>query len=353
MPDPATKGASPEVRVSVIMPVYNGQEFLAEAMSSVLHQSFRDFELVVVDDCSTDSTPEIVRGFADGRVRYLRNSTNQGLTKSLNIAWSAARGEYLARMDADDVSLPERFLRQVEFLDSHPEVAVVGCAAEFFGSFESVVRPLTSHDAIRCQMLVNCPMVHPTVMLRRAEFDRLDLRYDPKCAKAQDYDLWSRAVHEVRFANLPEVLFRYRVHGNQVSVTGSVEQTAVADRVRSRLIGRLVSGLSTEDLDVYCRMARLGSLKSYEELNHLDRVLVRVVLANRKDGQEQPVLLEKLLLDWFSAACCHSESRALVAAYWQSQLRKLVGATFSHDVRFIAREAKRRLRQVARWAKTR
>ncbi len=207
-------------RVSVVMPVHNGARYLAQAVESILAQTFTDFEFVIVDDGSTDDTPELLRRYeaADGRIRVYRQE-KAGLPASLNHGCRRARGAYLARMDADDIAFPDRLARQVEFLDRHPRVAMVGSAVvRIDGAGREIKRNVcpTSHAEIVAALREYTPFTHPTVMLRAEALAALG-GYREAYGPAEDHDLWVRLSERYELANLPDPLLYYRVYPGQVS----------------------------------------------------------------------------------------------------------------------------------------
>jgi glycosyltransferase involved in cell wall biosynthesis len=205
-------------RVSVVMGVHNGERFLAEAIDSILHQTFADFEFIIIDDGSTDHTDDILARSSDRRLRIFRQS-NVGLTRSLNRGLGLARGEYLARMDADDVAHPGRFEAQVGFLETHPNVVAVGTgyrqADLTRGHARDVVPPL-DNASIRRAMIAGNPLCHPSVMMRKAALDAVG-GYDESFRYSQDYELWSRLAQVGQLANLPDILLTRRYHEHSVS----------------------------------------------------------------------------------------------------------------------------------------
>ncbi|MCB1305427.1 MAG: glycosyltransferase [Leptospiraceae bacterium] len=208
-------------RISVIMSVRNGSAYLEATIRSILDQTFPDFEFIILDNASTDNSGQIVESFVDSRIRYIRNAKDLGLTGSLNAGLVLARGEFIARMDADDVSLPHRFERQVDFLDQNPSVALVGGWAEVFGDeqiAEIVEHPCES-DAIRTWMYFQNCFVHPATMFRREIIGLEGLSYDIRFPIYQDYPFFFLLSQKYAAANLPEPLIRYRVHANQGSVS--------------------------------------------------------------------------------------------------------------------------------------
>jgi glycosyltransferase involved in cell wall biosynthesis len=216
------------VSVSVVMSIFNGEVYLREAMDSILGQTFQDFEFIVIDDGSTDGTGEVLLSYAqrDARVHVVRHE-NRGRAESLNIGIGLAEGKYIARMDADDISLSDRLQHQVSFLDDHPEVGLLG------GAFDSIsvdghvlnkVQYPTEDMEIRAVMLRYNPFCHPTVMMRKELAVAAGL-YRKALLDADDYDLWLRMSERCKVANLAACVLRYRVHSSQVSIRNSIHQT--------------------------------------------------------------------------------------------------------------------------------
>ena len=209
--------------ISVLLPVYNGKPYLRESIESVLSQTYEDFELIIVDDGSTDSSGDVVASFSDSRIRYFYQA-NRGLAYTLNVAISKAQARYLARQDQDDLSLPTRFAKQVAFMDDHPDCGLLGTWAQIMEVDKLSDRyhrhPLAA-SALRYELLFNNPFVHSSVMLRREVVQRLggyttDLERQPP----EDYEFWSRIARNAEIANLPEVLLIYREIPTSMSRTG-------------------------------------------------------------------------------------------------------------------------------------
>ncbi len=222
----------PAPRVSVLLPVYNAARYVDVALGSIVAQTLTDFEAIVVDDGSTDASREILRRWADRdrRIVLLRRP-NGGHTSALNQALGLARGEYLARMDADDVACPQRFAQQVALLDESPEVVAVGGAIELI---DPQGRPLVvrhfpvDHAAIDMSNLTGIvQLAHPAVMLRASALREVG-GYDPSAEPAEDLELWLRLAEHGRLANVPDVVLQYRLHRNSVSQTRHVQQVAAA-----------------------------------------------------------------------------------------------------------------------------
>lgn len=234
--------------ISVVMAVYNERPYLEAAVQSILDQTFTDFEFIIVNDGSTDGTKEALERFADqdDRIRLLHQE-NRGLIVSLNRGLSAARGSLIARMDGDDISHPERFERQVEFLRTHPKIGGVGTRVDYIdrdgqvtgGKWPSSIDP----DVITWNLLFGACLCHPTVMVRRTLLNELR-GYAEWARFAEDYELWTRAVQRSQLANLPDTFLRRRRHEGSVTVARRTEQVCTCEEVATKfhqaLLGRQV-----------------------------------------------------------------------------------------------------------------
>lgn len=216
--------------VSLVMAIYNSARYLPETMESIFNQTFTDYEIVIVDDGSTDNGPELVEGYACPQVKLLRRPHN--FIASLNAAMQEARGKYIARMDSDDIMLPHRLQTQFDFMEAHPQIDVAGSGCEWFGARQRVIDCLPAHASIVTTMLLGNPFINPTTMIRRASVARRIEQgiYHPDYAFLEDYKLWSElAMEGLHFANLPEVLLKYRCTDTQAS---AVHQKEVSRKAR-------------------------------------------------------------------------------------------------------------------------
>jgi Glycosyl transferase family 2 len=231
------------------MSVHDDEAFVGEAVESVLGQTLDDLELLVVDDASTDATPDVLARFADGRLTVVRNDEVLGLAASLNRGLDAAQGRYVARLDADDVALPQRLERQVERLRAQPGLAAVGSAVvdvdEHGRRGRTHVMPQGARP-LRWQVLFSAPFFHPTVLVDRELLDAHALRYDTSFLESEDYDLWARLFVFADGDNLSEPLVLKRVHGAQASQRRSDVQESFQQRVARREIGRLAPGVDAD-----------------------------------------------------------------------------------------------------------
>jgi glycosyltransferase involved in cell wall biosynthesis len=203
-------------KISVLMPVFNCRQYIEESANSILNQTFTDFEFLIIDDCSTDGTFEYLKTLDDPRITLIRKPKNTGITISLNIGLQMATGEYIARMDGDDISLPDRFAKQVAFMDENQDVIVCGGSYQIIGS-DYRFAPNTSNDDIVLDLMSHTPIAHPTVFLRTRTLKKNYIQYDLNYETAEDYKLWTVLSEYGKLANLNDVLLYYRVHQNQIT----------------------------------------------------------------------------------------------------------------------------------------
>ena len=225
--------------VTVLLAVHDGEPYVRTAIASILGQTVAELELVVVDDASTDRTPEILETVDDARLRVLRNDAQLGLAASLNRGLDLARGAYIARLDADDVAMPRRLQLQLARMRSAPHIAVVGSAAlelDDGGRVGPLHTMPTGAADVRWAALFSSPFLHPTVLVERDVLDRHGLRYDEEFAESEDYELWSRLLDVADGDNLLDPLVLYRVHPDQASQRRRALQRECQLRVALRAI---------------------------------------------------------------------------------------------------------------------
>lgn len=258
-------------KVTVLMSVHDEERYLREAIDSVLAQSFQDFEFLILDDASTDSSPAIVRGYDDERIRLIENRRNLGLTRSLNQGIELARGIYIARMDADDLSKPERLAKQVAFLDAHSDCAAVATYSTKIGPDSAEVglaRTPVDGDEVRRRLRRRNCITHGTVMMRKEALQRVGC-YDEAMERAQDYDLWLRLSEDHCICTIPELLYLWRQHGDSISVQHLEEQDRFAEmakhNARARRVARLLAAVDRGELSTRRGAGRVTDLVREEE----------------------------------------------------------------------------------------
>jgi glycosyltransferase involved in cell wall biosynthesis len=231
--------------VSVVMGAYNGEKYLRQAVQSVLDQTFRDFEFIIVNDGSTDGTAGILQELTDQRIRIIRNERNEGLTGCLIKGCNVARGKYIARMDADDISHPERLEKEIAFLDAHPEYGAVGCCYHVIDTDGVVVRSVKyplHHEELARSLRISNVLVHGAVLFR-ADVYRQTGGYREFFQYTQDYDLWLRMSERAKLGNLPDFLYQHRHHHQKIAVRHIFGQRLYAHLARRCAEQRISSGV--------------------------------------------------------------------------------------------------------------
>lgn len=215
--------------VSILMPVFKTAPYLREAMVSMLSQTFKDFELIVLDDCSPDNAEEILDAYDDSRIVRYKGEKNVGLSNVLNVGIGMARGKYIARMDSDDISLPQRLQVQVDYLEKHPDVDLVSVGMRLFGAKEGTWIREINPEKVKIEAMFHSPILHASSVWRKESFEKYGLRFRQEMVPAEDYDLWTRALLKgLKLVNLPEVLYEYRIHEAQATV--QTDKTAAKSR---------------------------------------------------------------------------------------------------------------------------
>ena len=328
----------PAPRVSFIMAVYDGETYLDEAIQSVLNQTFRDFEFILINDGSADGTARIIERYrrADGRIRAYEQP-NCGLVVALNRGLDLARGEYVARMDADDVSMPERVATQIAFMDAHPEVGICGTWIETIGTFHGDVRRYPTDDAtIRSWLLFESVLAHPSIMMRRELLMKTGLSYDVGYVHAEDYDLWVRATRHTALANIPEVLLRYRLHSQQVVQRHDAKKLASARLVRLAQLERLGIRPTEEELALHQALSIWQFQATTEFIGDSLVWLRKLKTANEVAGvYPEPVFLNVLGQRW-SALCATATHLGLwtLRTFWRTPLSAGAGLTWKQMIKF-------------------
>ncbi len=252
-------------KISVLMPVYNPEEdYLREAIESIQNQTYSDFEFIIINDGSTNNTKQVILSYDDSRIKYFENEENLGLIKTLNRGLGLAAGQYIARMDADDISLPERFAKQVDYLDKNEDIDVLGTWFKKIPKNKIVKMPTTDKDIKNLLLFVCCSMGHPTVMIRKSTLDKYDFKYNEEYKHAEDYGLWLSMADKAKFANLPEVLLNYRWHNTNISVTKSEEQSKITNKLRHEYQKKFLGKECNKEIDIYSKIQNKEKINSKE-----------------------------------------------------------------------------------------
>lgn len=272
--------------VSVILSVFNGERYLQEAIDSILDQTFKDFEFIIVNDGSTDASTSILKCYDDPRIIHVSNSTNQGLIASLNKGLSRASGQFIARQDADDISFPNRLEEQVKTFNESPQLVLVGSNYHHIDKTGRQIRlrstPLNDTE-IRWHLLFENPFAHGSVMMRANILHRHGLLYNKDILHAEDFDLWSRLLHYGMGKNIEQPLVKIRCHDERISMVYASEQMATADRIVWANLQQLGVSLSTPEVRTLRSWRRKPQLVTAQDIRN-GRCLLEIL---RKFGKQE------------------------------------------------------------------
>jgi glycosyltransferase involved in cell wall biosynthesis len=320
-------------KLTVLMTVYNGEDYLRETIESILDQTYRDFKFLILDNASTDSSREIIRSYHDPRIQLVALPENIGQVAALNKGLDMIDTPLVARMDADDISLPRRFERQTAFMETHPEVGVLGTFVRVFlqqeNQEEIKYRWPTKPEDIKVRLMFECCLPHPGVMLRKTFFHQYSLRYDEKIGHSFDWELWQRAANHFDLANLPEFHLRYRLHPENESKKTAHLQKKAALELYDRSLKQL-------DLDHH-PLRQVHQDVAFETFNAINRgpeFLNRVVQwfrelenANKKHGIYSEESLHRLLRERFFVVLHYNTAhpRLILKMFFKERLYRDVG----------------------------
>ncbi|MCE5324002.1 glycosyltransferase family 2 protein [bacterium] len=294
--------------VSVVMPVYNTQKYLEEALDSILAQSFDDFELIAVDDGSTDGSTAILDRYSqkDSRMHVLHQD-NSGISAARNNGMRHARGNYIAVMDSDDICLPDRLSRQVALMEKHPEVGLCGTRCSFFGSdgeYAGVVPPVDP-DCVKSLLLLVPTLSNTSVMMRRDLMISNNLFYDESLVAAEDYDMSRRFSQYCKITNLPDILMRIRVHNTSTTQQIKDQNDRCLSAVHKRVLSELGIQASKEELEMHLSVSTgtYCMARSREYIACVENWFCKLTQANAITHVYEPSALAKVLFERWSLAC--------------------------------------------------
>ena len=275
-------------QVTIILPVYNGERYLREAIDSVLSQTYRDFELWVVNDGSTDGTVAIVDSYTDPRVKRIDNPHNMGLVATLNRAFAMVESPYIARMDDDDLWHAQKLELQIALLESNPEIGICGTSIHKFGDIDSIHIFPEKSDALKVGLLFYCMMSHPSVVYRRSMLVETGLKYRQDYFPAEDYKMWVDVLQHSKICNLQQPLVEYRQHGGQICQEKKEEQIVLERKLREEQLRLVYPSPTEEELEFH--LDRFTSLQpnSDEEVKRFQRWTDKLCAVNVQRGYVAP-----------------------------------------------------------------
>lgn len=309
--------------ISVLMSTYNTpNKWLSKAIDSILDQTFTDFEFIIIDDCSTNDIDLLKNKYTDNRIVWVKNKENLGLTKSLNKILRMAKGKYIARMDSDDISLPNRFSVQVDYMDKHPEIIVCGSYRRAFGieNKDEIWNIPNSREEQQAQLFFfNCGLTHPTAMFRRSMLDKYNITYNENYIKAQDYGMWVQCTRYAPMAIIPKVLLMYRKSDQQISVAGRKNQLENDKKVKLDQLVLLGIDASEEQKKIHIAFCSLETDVSFSKIetwiNYLRKMNNQI---GYFDKRVFDILLSRHWYDWCKKAYIFEGKNEVRKAYKKS-----------------------------------
>ncbi len=279
--------------VSIITSVYNCDKYIKDMIDSIIKQKYQEWELIIVDDASNDSTVEIIKSYKDSRIKLIENSENMGLTHNLNTALDMAKGNYVARIDGDDIAYSDRLIKQVKFMDEHQEIVLSGCWMKSFGDEKKYCQRSTDDKSLRVQLIFDPVLFHPTFIFRKEIIDKYSIKYDEDLRYAQDYKFTYDISRYGKIGNLSEILMKYRVHDAQISNDKYKEQTRCANVTREYILKDMNITLNNNQLQSWIRFCL------YSDMNDDDKDTLSNIIRQIKEWNDKNSYYDKVLLNNF------------------------------------------------------
>ena len=300
--------------VSILMPCYNAEKHLREAMTSIQNQTYKNLEIVAINDCSSDQTSEILHSMAkeDPRIKVYDNDENLKLIKTLNKGIGLCNGEYIARMDADDIALPQRIEKEISFLENHKDHDIVSSLFLAFHTDNPQKKTLHHNplkdEELRAYMLFKSGICHPAVMMRKRIFTELGLSFEPDYLHVEDYALWSKAIYKTKIANIGEPLLLYRVHAGQVSSLNEQLQITNKKKVFKIHCEQLSIPVAEDTLNLYASVAEcVPQEQSIEYLAACEKFMLMLLQINEKKKFCNTAFLQQMLAIHWLRLCANSQ----------------------------------------------
>ena|SRR3989344_2621648 len=322
-------------KVTVLMPVYNAEKYLREAIESILSQTFKNFEFLIINDGSTDKSKDVILSYNDPRIIYSENSKNLGIAKTLNKGMNLARGNYIARMDGDDISHPDRLQEQIEFMDDNRHVGVCGTWLQTINNNkEEIWKSPIAHEEIRSLMLFHDAIYHPTVVIRRDIIKKHNLRYSESIRYAEDYEFWTRTTKYTRLSNLQEVLLYHRVYHNKHIDAYLKIQEKSADRVRLSQLYKLGIRPDQHEFSIHMAISCWRFKPEKKFVTATKKWLEKLLLSNCRANQYHHDIFAKVIADKWFVTCINAAQLGLWTwtTYWKSSLSKYFSPPLSQKI---------------------
>lgn len=324
--------------VSVVMSAYNASAYLREAIDSILGQTYSHFEFIIINDGSSDETESIIHSYTDKRIVYTKNETNLGLIASLNKGLKLAKGEFIARMDADDIALENRLSEQVRVFGNYPKAVIIG--SDYYSLSKNKLSTHTNKDDsdyLKAVLMFSTCFCHPTVMMRNI-FKKVDIEYRKEYVHAEDYKMWTDLVKQGEFHNVNQPLLKYRSHDSQIGAKYHEAQLLISARIRNEYLNELGFKLSNEEIRVLNIIGNNVFITSGVLLKRIEVVLLKLKSENERVNVFN-VNSFNIFLNKFWTDSCGYTNLGLTAykVYSKSQLSKLNRVSRNDKTKLLAK----------------
>lgn len=326
--------------VSVLLPVHNNEQYIKDAIQSILDQTYQNFELLILISATTnEESLKIINSFQDQRIKKIHRTPDENLPKALNRGIEESKGEYIARMDADDISLPHRFERQIRFMQENPGITIVGSWVKTFGVKDNYIKHPTKPEEIKANLLFQTSMVHPTVVMRKVVMEKNNLKYNPEYWCSEDIDLWARSVEKVKLANIPEILLLYRTHPLQATNTSREKIAEINTEIRLRQLAHGGITPSPRELHIHMLIAGFKSEESDTFFNEVGKWLLKIATSNKHASVYDQKILEEVLGERWFIVCYMNASKSGLRS-WNKFWKYKPSKWFKKNLRNIGRLVK-------------
>ena len=320
--------------VSVFIPVFNGENFIAKAIKGILNQTYENFELIIVNDGSTDNTVSEINKFDDRRIRLFHNDKNKGLTYTRNRGFDLANGDYFAINDADDFSYPDRLNTQIKYMEGNPNIGICGSHANRISKNKSAIwkYPL-EHEEIKERLFWGSSIINSTAMFNMQLFKASKLSYRQEFPPAEDYDLLEQAISKFELANINNVLVDYLEHDTNVTFTQDHKMRSSSTDISLRQVGRLIGSISDGERDLHYKFQHFIFNFSIEELISLEKYLKLILDANKEMKYYKEDLFKNHISERFFQCVFHSKVN--ISKFSDSHLIKIYSPSIKERIKSL------------------
>jgi glycosyltransferase involved in cell wall biosynthesis len=336
MPDRFNNSTSP--LVSVVMSVYNGETYLREAIDSVLHQSYSNFEFIIINDGSSDKSLPIIKSYTDNRIILIDNDGNKGLIYSLNKGLEIAKGAYIARMDADDVCLPERFDLQVNQFLNNPKAMIIG--SDYYLLTENKLRyikNINDSDYQKAVLLFAPCFCHPTVMMKNI-FNEKSIYYNQNFIHAEDYKLWTDLYAFGDYLNINKPLLKYRNHSSQISNLKKDSQLTISSLIREQYLKQLNFSLSPHQFEILNFIGNNNFIESISTLMDIEKCLLYLQMENTIKKSFNNQSFKRFMFKFWLDSCGNTNlGLTAYSQFYKSEISTYLNLSFIDKSVFLAK----------------